>query len=43
MMDEEGVELLLDTLVVGVTKDGGAVTGITVENANGLNAMSRSW
>ena len=39
MMDEEGVELLLDTLVVGVTKDGGAVTGITVENANGRNEI----
>ena len=39
MMDEEGVQLLLDTLVVGVTKDGDTVTGIVVENANGRNEI----
>lgn len=37
MMEEEGVVLLLDTLVVGVTKDSDAVNGIVVENANGRN------
>lgn len=40
MMEEEGVELLLDTLVTGVTKDGDAVTGIVVENANGRNEIA---
>ena len=40
MMDEEGVQLLLDTLVVGVTKDGNTVTGIVVENANGRNEIT---
>ena len=39
MMEEEGVELLLDTLVVGVTKEENTVTGIIVENANGRNEM----
>lgn len=39
MMEEEGVELLLDTLVVGVEKDGDTVTGIVVENANGRNTI----
>ena len=39
MMDEEGVDLLLDTLVVDVTKEGDTVTGITVENANGRNSI----
>lgn len=39
MMDEEGVILLLDTLVVDVTKEGDAVTGIVVENANGRNSI----
>ena len=39
MMEEEGVELLLDTLVVGVTKEESTVTGIIVENANGRNEM----
>ena len=39
MMDEEGVQLLLDTLVVGVTKDEDTVNGIVVENANGRNEI----
>ncbi|MHB8062530.1 MAG: FAD-dependent oxidoreductase, partial [Ruminiclostridium sp.] len=39
MMDEEGVILLLDSLVVDVTKDGDTVTGIVVENANGRNTI----
>ena len=39
MMEEEGVELLLDTLVVGVEKDGDTVTGVAVENANGRNTI----
>ena len=39
MMEENGVILLLDTLVVGVTKDGDTVTGIIVENANGRNEI----
>jgi hypothetical protein len=39
MMDEEEVILLLDTLVVGVTKDGNTANGIIVENANGRNEI----
>ena len=39
MLEEEGAELLLDTLAVGVTKDKDAVTGIVVENANGRNEI----
>jgi|AGTN01.2.fsa_nt_gi Dehydrogenases (flavoproteins) len=39
MMDEEGIELLLDTLVVGVTRDGDTVNGIVAENANGRNGI----
>jgi len=39
MMDEEGVILLLVTLVVDVTKNGDTVTGIVVENANGRNTI----
>jgi hypothetical protein len=39
MMEEESVELLLDTLVVGVIKDGDKVGGIVVENANGRNEI----
>ena len=35
MMEENGVTLLLDSLVVGVTKDGDKATGVIVENANG--------
>ncbi len=35
MMDEEGVELLLHSLVVDVIKEGDKVTGVVVENANG--------
>ena len=35
MMEEAGVELLLHSLVVDVTKDGAAVTGVVVENTNG--------
>lgn len=40
MCEEEGVELLLDTLVVGVEKDGDTVTGVVVENANGRNTIN---
>ncbi len=40
MMDEEGVQLLLDTLVVGVIKEDDTVTGIVVENANGRNEIN---
>jgi ribulose 1,5-bisphosphate synthetase/thiazole synthase len=39
MMEATGVILLLDTLVVGVTKDGDKVTGVIVENANGRNTI----
>lgn len=39
MMEEDGVELLLDTLVVGVEKDGDKLTGVIVENANGRNTI----
>lgn len=39
MMEETGVTLLLDTLVVDVTKDGDKVTGVVVENANGRNTI----
>jgi len=35
MMEENGVTLLLDSLVVDVTKDGDKATGVVVENANG--------
>jgi hypothetical protein len=35
MMQENGVVLLLHTLVVDVLKDGAKVTGVIVENANG--------
>ena len=35
MMAEEGVTLLLHTLVVDVIKDGNRVTGVVVENGNG--------
>lgn len=40
MMEEEKVDLLLDTLVTGVTKTGDTVNGIVVENANGRNEIS---
>jgi hypothetical protein len=40
MMEEEGVDLLLDTLVVGVEKEGDTVTGVIVENANGRNSIA---
>lgn len=40
MMEEESVTLLLDTLVVGVVKDGEAAAGIVVENANGRNQIA---
>ena len=39
MMAEEGVQLLLDSLVVGVTKQGNTATGIVVENADGRNEI----
>lgn len=35
MCEEEGVELLLDTMVVDVIKDGQTVTGVTVEAVDG--------
>lgn len=35
MMEEEGVELLLHSLVVDVIQDGSKVTGVVVENTNG--------
>jgi hypothetical protein len=40
MMTENGVNLLLHTLVVDVVKDGDKVTGVVVENANGRNTLS---
>ncbi len=42
MMEEEGVTLLLDSLVVGVTKaeDDNTVNGVIVENANGRNEIA---
>jgi hypothetical protein len=40
MMTENGVILLLHTLVVDVVKDGDKVTGVVVENANGRNSIS---
>jgi flavin-dependent dehydrogenase len=40
MMEEEGVTLLLDSLVVGVMKDGDNVTGVTVENCDGRHDIS---
>ena len=39
MMEENGVILLLHTLVVDVIKDGSTVTGVIVENANGRNEI----
>lgn len=39
MMEEEKVDLLLDSLVVAVEKEGNKVTGVTVENANGRNTI----
>ena len=39
MMEEEDVTLLLDTLVVGVTKSGASVTGVIVENADGRHEI----
>ena len=35
MCEEEGVNLLLDTMVTGVLKDGDTVTGVTVEALDG--------
>lgn len=35
MMDEEGVTLLLGSLVVDILKDGDTATGVVVENASG--------
>jgi len=35
MMEENGVTLLLDTMVVGALKDGDKVTGVTVEAVDG--------
>jgi hypothetical protein len=40
MLEEEGVILLLDTLIVDVVKDGDTVTGVVVENANGRNTIN---
>ena len=40
MMEENGVILLLHTLVVDVIKDGATVTGVIVENANGRQEIS---
>jgi len=39
MMEENGVVMLLDTLVVGALKDDDTVTGVVVENANGRNEI----
>jgi hypothetical protein len=39
MMEESGVALLLDTLVVDAIKDGNTVKGIVVENADGRNEI----
>ena len=39
IMEEEGVDLLLDSLVVGVVKEGNAVKGVVVENACGRNEI----
>lgn len=39
MLTEAGVILLLDTLVVDVTKEGNKVTGVVVENCNGRNTI----
>lgn len=39
MMEEEGVTLLLDSLVVGAIKDGNLVKGVIVENADGRNEI----
>lgn len=39
MMEEAGVTLLLDSLVVGVTKEGNTVNGVIVENADGRNTI----
>ena len=39
MLEEEGVDLLIDTLVVGVVKEGNAVKGVVVENACGRNEI----
>jgi flavin-dependent dehydrogenase len=38
-MTENGVILLLHTLVVDVVKEGDNVTGVVVENANGRNTI----
>ncbi|NLA40989.1 MAG: FAD-dependent oxidoreductase, partial [Smithella sp.] len=35
MMEEEGVDLLIDSLVVGAVKDNDTVKGVLVENADG--------
>jgi hypothetical protein len=40
MMEEEGVELLLHSLVVDVVQDGDKVTGVVVENTNGTMIIS---
>lgn len=39
MMEENGVDLLLDTLVVGTVKEGDTVQGVVVENADGRNEL----
>ena len=39
MLTEAGVILLLDTLVVDVTKSGDSVTGVVIENCNGRNTI----
>lgn len=39
MMEEVGVTLLLDSLVVGVTKDGNKVTGVVVETVDGRHEL----
>lgn len=40
MCEEEGVTLLLDTLVVGAAKDGDTVTGVVVESVDGRHTIS---
>jgi hypothetical protein len=39
MLEEAGVEILLHSWVVGVVKDGNAVTGVIVENKSGRQAL----
>lgn len=43
MVEEEGVKLLLDSLVVGSVVEDNTITGVIVENKSGRQAIMRQF